>query len=72
MVPAVENLLSHRATNPFGDSTMFRSHQAAGPVIRVRNQATIRVGGEQGRTAVSDSFVTGSRACGLSCERTGP
>ena len=39
--------------------------QAASPVIRVSNQATIRAGGEQGDTAVSGCFLAGSRARGL-------
>lgn len=40
-------------------------HQATSPVIRARTQALIRIGGEQGRAAVSGCFSTGSRACGL-------
>jgi len=31
-------------------------HQAIGPVIRARNQAMIRIGGEQGRAASPDAF----------------
>jgi hypothetical protein len=45
---------------------MMRSYQAAGPVIRSRHQAMIRVGGEQGREAVLDCCLAGSRAGGLS------
>jgi hypothetical protein len=41
------------------------SQQATSPVIRARNQAMNRTGGEQGRAAVSHCLLTGSRACGL-------
>lgn len=63
-----------RASNPnLGFSTMV-IQQATSPVIRARNQATIREGatemsrsdGEQGRAAVLSCFEAGSRACGLS------
>jgi len=39
---------------------------SATPIIRARTQAVIRVGGEQGRAAVSRRFLAGGRACGLS------
>lgn len=41
------------------------SHQATSPVIRARNQAMIRTGGEQGRAAALRCFSTGSRARGF-------
>ena len=34
-------------------------NQAMSPVIRVRNQAVIHIGGEQGRTAVLYCFRNG-------------
>ncbi len=40
--------------------------QAQSRGIRVRNQALIREGGEQGRTAVLDCFEAGATALGLS------
>lgn len=41
------------------------SQQATSPVIRARNQAVIRIGGEQGRAAVLSCFLASCRACGL-------
>jgi hypothetical protein len=41
-------------------------HQAMSPVIRARNQATIRIGGEQGRAAVQSCLLAGITAPGLS------
>ncbi len=41
-------------------------YQAPSPVIRARNQALIRIGGEQGRAAALRCFSAGSRARGLS------
>ena len=45
---------------------MFSNKQAPGRGIRARNQAMIRIGGEQGRAAVSRCFLTGITARGLS------
>jgi len=44
----------------------MRFHQAIGPVIRARNLAAIRRGGERGRAAVLSCFLAGSRANRLS------
>lgn len=52
--------LTARAEYPNRDSKMF--HQATSPVIRARNQAMIRTGGEQGRAAVSAAI---QRVAGL-------
>ena len=41
--------------------------QATRPVIRARNQAAIRIGGEQGRVVLFRHLLAGSRPCGLSC-----
>ena len=45
---------------------MVSNKQAPGPGIRARNQAAIRIGGEQGRAADSRCLSTGVRARGLS------
>jgi hypothetical protein len=39
--------------------------QAKSPVIRARNQAMIRTGGERGRAAVLSCFEPGATARGL-------
>ena len=41
-------------------------YQAVSRGIRARNQATIRIGGEQGRAAVLYCFLAGATAYGLS------
>ena len=61
---AVGSSSTPRAENPTEDSKMF-PRQAKSPVICVRTQATIRVGGEQGPAAAFRCFSTGSRARGL-------
>jgi len=43
-------------------------NQAVSRGIRARTQATIRVGGEQGRAAVQGCFLAGATAYGLSWE----
>jgi hypothetical protein len=45
---------------------MVSSKQAPGRGIRARNQAMIRVGGEQGRAAVLSCLLAGITARGLS------
>ena len=47
-------IVATRAYYPFEDSKRCFDHQATGPVIRVWDQAPIRVGGEQDHTAVLD------------------
>ena len=41
-------------------------NQAASRGICARNQATIRIGGEQGRAVALSYFLAGITACGLS------
>ena len=53
--------------NPIGDSAMYL-HQAMSRRFRSPSQATIRAGGEQGREVVSDYFLAGTAARGLSCK----
>ena len=45
---------------------MVSNKQAPGRGIRARNQAAIRIGGEQGLAAVPVCFSTGTTARGLS------
>ena len=45
-------------------------NQAVSRGIRARIQATNRIGGEQGRAAVSSCFLAGITAYGLSWERS--
>ena len=48
---------------------MFSDHQAPGRDIRARNQAAIRVDGEQGRAETRTAAETGITARGLFLER---
>ena len=49
---------------------MASEHQAPGRGIRAFNQATIRIGGEQGDAAALSCYSTGITARGLSWEQT--
>ena len=55
-----------RASNPTQGSKMF--NQAVSRGIRARNQALIRIGGEQGRAADLCCLLAGATARGLSWE----